>query len=177
MKNRCVFGQAHRQKQGVIMGMFKKILFSLTIVGLLVSGNGFAESQYVKTTIVEGEYNDVLSAVKEVIQGKGINIAHTLPAGDMLGRTGPAFNIKEKIFLNAESIEFCSAKVSHELVQANIENIILCPFTISVYVLASDPKHVRISNRIPHVIDKKSEQAVAHMNALVSSIIEEAAEW
>ncbi|MBF0265980.1 MAG: DUF302 domain-containing protein [Gammaproteobacteria bacterium] len=155
---------------------FNKFLFRL-IIALFISGNVSAERQYVNTTIIEGEYHDVLSSVKEIIQGKGINIAHTLPAGDMLGRTGPAFNIKEKVYLNAETVEFCSAKISHQLVQANVENIVLCPFTISVYVLASDPKHVRISTPEPFIIDDKSKEAVENMKTLVSEIIQEAAEW
>ncbi len=136
-----------------------------------------AENKYVKTTVVEGEYEEVLSTVKEVIKGKGINIAHTLPAGDMLGRTGPSFNIKTKVFLHAESIEFCSAKVSHKLALANPENIILCPFTISVYVLSSDPKQVRLSTRTPFIIDDASKTAVSEMQQLIDDIIKEASEW
>lgn len=159
------------------MRISAKLIFSLIFVALASSNPVFAGSKFVNTTIVEGDYEDVLSAVKEVIQGKGINIAHTLPAGGMLGRTGPAFNIKEKVYLNAETIEFCSAKISHQLAQANPENIVLCPFTISVYVLSSDPKNVRLSTTNPFVIDEKSKEPVEKMKALVAEIIEEAADW
>ena len=76
----------------------------------------------VKTVKAEGEFADVLDSVKGAIEGKGINIAHTLPASDMLNRTGEAFGITENVFISAETVEFCSARISHQLARANHEN-------------------------------------------------------
>ncbi len=131
----------------------------------------------VVTVKVEAEFEEVLDSVKSAIAGRGINIAHILPASEMLNRTAPAFGIEENVFLHAQTIEFCSAKISHHLVQANPENILLCPFTISVYVLTKDPTHVWISYRRPYVIDPGSAAAVGEIVALVEGIIEEAIAW
>ena len=157
------------------------VLFSLSL-GLLAAlpagANDEPEQSPVYTKIVEdGKYSDTLEAVKEIIKSKGINIAHTLPPSDMLGRTGPAFGITQPILQDGEIIEFCSAKVSHQLIQANPENIVLCPFVISVYVLSEDPANVRMTYRMPYVIDEASQTAIEAMNDLVIGIIEEAAEW
>ena len=157
-------------------------LLSVMLLGMLISvpasANGEAEAAPVYTKIVEdGVFADTLEAVKEIIKGKGINIAHTLPPSDMLGRTGPAFGITEQVLKDGEIIEFCSAKISHQLIQANPENIVLCPFVISVYVLNTDPGNVRMTYRKPYVIDEASQAAVDAMNALVIGIIDEAADW
>ncbi len=128
------------------------------------------------TKSIEGKFDEVYLGLKDVITGRGINIAHTLGAAAMLNRTGPAFGIKKNVFLNAETVEFCSAKISHELAAQNPQNIVLCPFTISVYVLTSDPKHVHLTYRIP-VGGKGSEQVTNKIADLIKSIITEATEW
>lgn len=150
----------------------------LLVTGLFLTVPVIQAEAPVHTTVVEdAEFEDILSAVKEIIQGKGINIAHTLPPSDMLQRTGPAFGITKQVLKNGEIIEFCSAKISHQLIQANPENITLCPFTVSVYVLESDPKNVRMTFRQPFVLDEASQKPVDEMVELVKGIIEEAAEW
>jgi hypothetical protein len=49
----------------------------------------------VVTTKVEGRFGAVLDNVRMAIVGRGLNVAHTLPASGMLSRTGPAFGIRE----------------------------------------------------------------------------------
>jgi uncharacterized protein (DUF302 family) len=156
------------------------IAFVLCLVSFvpLVSANGVTQEHPVYTRIVEGgSYNDTLQAVKQIIEGRGINIAHTLPPSEMLQRTGPAFGITQPVLKDGEIIEFCSAKISHQLILANPENISLCPFTVSVYVLNADPGNVRLTFRKPFVIDDASREAVDAMTELVRGIIDEAAEW
>ncbi len=128
------------------------------------------------TKTVEGKFDEVYLGLKDVITGRGINIAHTLAAAAMLNRTGPAFGIKKNVYLSAETVEFCSAKISHELAAQNPQNVVLCPFTISVYVLTSDPKNVHLTYRVP-VGGKGSEQVVGKIVKLIESIIKEATEW
>jgi uncharacterized protein (DUF302 family) len=96
----------------------------------------------------------------------------------MLNRTGKDFGIEKNVFLQAETVEFCSARISHRLAQANHENILLCPFTISIYVLSDDPEHVYLSWRRPFALsDTESQAAVQEMVELIETIIREASEW
>lgn len=136
---------------------------------------GADESPFVVTQ-VEGEYEDVLDSVKTAIKGKGINIAHTLPAAEMLNRTGKDFGVTSNVYLNAEIVEFCSASISHTLAQKNSANIMLCPFSISVYVTNDDPKHVNLAYRRP-VAGKESTEEAGEVAKLIESIITEASEW
>ncbi|MEN8108348.1 MAG: DUF302 domain-containing protein [Pseudomonadota bacterium] len=140
--------------------------------------NGSAADGPVKTVKIEGDFRDTLRSVKFAIHGKGINIAHTLPASNMLNRTARDFGIEKNVFLQAETVEFCSARISHQLAQANYENILLCPFTISVYVLTTDPGHVYLSYRRPFTLpDDASQAAVEEVVQLIESVISEATEW
>ena len=154
-------------------------LLTLLLVAALVFSSqqpAFATSGPFVTKTVEGKFDEVYLGLKDVITGRGINIAHTLGASAMLNRTGPAFGIKKNVYINAETVEFCSAKISHELAAQNPQNVVLCPFTISVYVLTSDPKNVRLTYRIP-VGAKGSERVVGKIVKLIESIIKEATEW
>ena len=127
----------------------------------------------VVTSKVEGKFHEVVSNIRMAIIGKGINIAHELPASDMLNRTGPAYGYQTNTYNNARTFEFCSARISHKLARQNPDNIVLCPFTISVYTLTTDPDIVHISYRIP-VGRPGSENIVKEIIELISSIIEDA---
>jgi len=152
-------------KPGLVATMFA--------VMLALSGPLRAADDPIVTTVIEGDFTDVSESVRAAIVGKGINIAHELPASEMLHRTGPAFGYQDKVYADARTFEFCSAAISHKLARANPDNIVLCPFTISVYVLAAEPGKVRLSYRIP-TGKPGSEDAVAEVVELVQSIIEDA---
>lgn len=153
------------------------VRFLLLVIAAVVAVPATAGESPVVTVKVKAEFADILDNVKSTIAGRGINIAHVLPASEMLNRTGESFGIKENVFIEAQTVEFCSARISHHLAKANPENILLCPFTISVYVLTSDPEHVRVSYRSPYTIDPGSEPAVREMVELVKGIVEEAVAW
>lgn len=154
-----------------------QIRFFLLVVAAMPAAPAAADDSPIVTVEVEAEFGDVLDSVKSTIAGRGINIAHVLPASEMLNRTGESFGVRENVFIEAQTVEFCSARISHHLAQANPENILLCPFTISVYVLTSDPGHVRVSYRRPYTIDPASAPAVKEIVELVEGIIEEAVAW
>lgn len=145
----------------------------LTVFALLFSTTLFAVGDPVvithKTT---GTYEDVSANVRDTIEGKGINVAHVLPAGDMLHRTGPAFGYKSDVYKQAQTFEFCSAAISHKLARQHPENIVLCPFTISVYTLVESPSLVNLSYRVP-VGKPGSEAVVQEVVDLIESIIAE----
>ena len=149
------------------------------VAALVLAGSVCAaeEDSPVVTTKVEGRFGEVLHSVRMAIVGRGLNVAHTLPASGMLSRSGLAFGIQELPYESAEIIEFCSARISHRLTAANPENISLCPFTIAIYVMPSDPQHVRLTYRKPYVIDEASREATEAMVQLVEGVIEEATAW
>ena len=124
-------------------------------------------------TEVKGDYHEVANNIRMAIIGKGINIAHELPASEMLNRTGSAYGYAANTYSNARIFEFCSARLSQKLSRQSSDNIILCPFTISVYSLVSKPDIVHITYRKP-VGRPGSEAIVEEVIELISSIVEDA---
>ena len=147
----------------------KLLLACLLLIPCLVQ----AAEDPIVTTIVEGEFYDVVRDLRAAIIGKGINIAHTLPASEMLRRTGPAFGYHHDVYADAEIFEFCSANISHKLARRHPDNIVLCPFTISVYTLVSEPVKVRLSYRIP-TGRPGTEPEVEEIVVLIQGILEDA---
>ncbi|MEG3619741.1 DUF302 domain-containing protein [Magnetovibrio sp. PR-2] len=153
--------------------MTKSVCIILALALFVVSPMAHAGETTIVSTTVEGTFEDTSSAVKEAIIGKGINIAHVLPASDMLNRTGPAFGYTKGVYDKAEIYEFCSAAISQKLARIDPANIVLCPFTIGVYTLPENPGEVHITYKIP-TGKPGSEQAVEEIQALISSIVEDA---
>jgi len=139
----------------------------------LASFVAFAAEDPIVATEVNGDFHEVAHNIRMAIIGKGINIAHELPASDMLNRTGLAYGYQTNIYKNARIFEFCSARISHKLSRQNPDNMILCPFTISIYTLVGKPGTVHITYRKP-VGRPGSETIVEEVIELISSIIEDA---
>lgn len=146
--------------------------FLLCILYLLPQTAAASEDPVV-TIKVEGDYHEVANNIRMSIIGKGINIAHEFPASGMLNRTGPAYGYKTNTYTNANIFEFCSARISQKLARQHPDNIVLCPFTISAYTLATEPEFVYLSYRKP-IGRPGSEEIVKQVIALISSIIEDA---
>lgn len=163
--------------QGSVMrAAIKHITVLLLIVQAMTTGliqQTHAAEDTIVMTRVEGDFVDVSANIRAAIIGKGINIANTLPASEMLHRTGPAFGYNNDVYLDAITYEFCSASISHKLARAHPDNIVLCPFTISVYVVSDEPGYVRLSYRIP-TGKPGTEEIIKEIVDLIQSIIDDA---
>ena len=135
--------------------------------------NSLAADDTIVTVKVEGDFFDVSANVRSAIVGKGINISNIVAASQMLHRTGADFGYDDKVYLEAESYEFCSARLSHKLARVHPDNIVLCPFIIAVYVVADEPEIVRISYRIPSG-KPGTEAVIDEIVELMEGIVEDA---
>lgn len=139
----------------------------------LCFAHGAQAQEYIVTTSVEGSFNEVKDNIKNAIVGRGLNIANELHASDMLNRTGPDLGFPDAIYTHAETVEFCSASISHKLVQANLHNVVLCPFGISIYELVAEPQTIYLSYRRP-LADSDSAEAAQEVEDLIQGIIQDA---
>jgi uncharacterized protein (DUF302 family) len=120
-------------------------------------------------------YEDVIENVKDAIIGRGLNITSVLSTSEMLNRTGHDLGYDKNVFRHAEIIQFCSAVIAHQLASINPNNMVFCPFAISVYQLSEDDKTVYVTYRKPEA-DKESAEVINKVDQLIKSIIEEATE-
>lgn len=106
----------------------------IALLALLWSLSPMA-ADFANITTVKGEFADVKADLVSAIEKQGLVINATAHVGDMLERTGRDLGKNKKIYDHAEVIEFCSAKVSRTMMEADPRNIIYCPYTIAVYTL------------------------------------------
>jgi uncharacterized protein (DUF302 family) len=107
------------------------------------------------------EYDLVKENLELAITDRGMLISGTLHVGDMLNRTGKDLGFPKAVFKNAESIEFCSALMSHRMMSADASNLVLCPFTLAVYIKTAEPDQVYVAYRKPLLAGESAELAKA----------------
>lgn len=145
------------------------------LLGLLCVIAHAAQTTQFNSVQSTDSYEDVMENVKDAIIGRGLNISNVLPASEMLNRTGHDLGYDKNVFSHAETIEFCSANLSHQLVAINPNNMVLCPFTISVYQLSKDENTVHVTYRTP-AAGQESAAVIDKVDQLIKSIIQEATE-
>ena len=74
-----------------ITGTALSLTFSVLMSYASLVSNSRAAENNIVTVKVEGDFIDVSSNERAAVIGKGINIAHVLPASEMPHRTSPAF--------------------------------------------------------------------------------------
>jgi uncharacterized protein (DUF302 family) len=156
--------------------MFKIISLLLGVcVYLGVTQPVLAEGAHMSVYTKQGTFADVKDAVEMAITGRGFVINNISHVGNMLERTGKDLGDGKQVFLQAEALEFCSATVSRKMMEADPDNIVFCPYIISIYVLPSKPGEVRVAFRKTQMVgSQKSQNALTDVNVLLTEIIQEA---
>jgi uncharacterized protein (DUF302 family) len=140
--------------------------------GALAGGEPMQEGQPGRIYTTDQTFEDVVENVKMGVIDQGLLVSGTLHVSDMLNRTASDLGFSE-VFSKAESVEFCSALISHKMAQAAPENIGLCPFTIAVYVKKDEPGRVYVAYRIP-ILSGDAAEVSAAIVELLDGIAQEA---
>ncbi|MEN8179225.1 MAG: DUF302 domain-containing protein [Pseudomonadota bacterium] len=150
-------------------------VFILMAVGFCHAG-GETSGQQGPMVIYQSEepFEDVIDNIKMAIEERGMLVSGTLHVSEMLNRTGPDLGYKQ-VFEKAESVEFCSASISHQMTQAAPENMTICPFTISVYIKAGEPDQLFVSYRRPSLAGD-AVKVTGAINELLGGIIQDSIE-
>lgn len=123
----------------------------------------------------KGEFNEVKERVVMAIENRGMVLNYTAHVGDMLERTGKDLGRERRIYTRAEVIEFCSAALSRDTMEADVRNIVFCPYTIAIYALPKEPGKVHVSYRKPAAIGSaRSIKALRAVETLLQDIVREA---
>jgi uncharacterized protein (DUF302 family) len=140
--------------------------------GALAGGEPMQEGQPGRIYTTDQTFEDVVENVKMGVIDQGLLVSGTLHVSDMLNRTASDLGFSE-VFSKAESVEFCSALISHKMAQAAPENIGVCPFTIAVYVKKDEPGRVYVAYRIP-VLSGDASKVSAAIVELLDGIAQDA---
>jgi uncharacterized protein (DUF302 family) len=118
---------------------------------------------------VSGKFEDVKDNVRLAIEAQGLVINSVSNVGQMLERTGAELGKSRRIYGHGELFEFCSAKVSRQMMEVDAVNLVFCPFTIAVYTLPEQPAKVFVGYRKP-----PADPAFVPVVSLLKAIVAEA---
>ncbi len=129
-----------------------------------------AAAQSWVTYTTEESFDDVLFSVENAITDQGLVIDSISHVGDMLERTRADVGSDKVLFVRAEVYQFCSARLSRKVMEANPMNIAFCPYGIFVAELADDPGKVVVGYRT------YPEGEMQEVQAFLDSIVKQALE-
>jgi len=141
--------------------MRKKII--AVLVALLAPG--LAAAAGAKTYAFDGDFEDAAFALETAIVNRGLVVDHVSRVGEMLARTKADVGGKKDLFVAADVYQFCSARLSRKVMEADWTNIAHCPYGVFV---ADTGDGVVIGYR------EMPEGAMQEVEALLDSIAREA---
>ena len=154
--------------------MFRIALLAGLFYAGLIHG-AFAAGDYMAVFTKTGNFDDVRDAVEMAITDRGMVINNVSHVGEMLERTGKDLGETRQIFIRAEVLEFCSAVVSRKMMEPDPDNIVFCPYAISIYVVPEKPGEIRVAYRKPQIVGSPaSQKALKGVDELLSGIVHDA---
>ena len=97
---------------------------------------------------LNADFQLVQESVREAIEGAGLVVTAVIPLNQMLMRTADDLGKGKSPFRDAETIQFCSARLAWELVEESAAQVSFCPLSLSIYSQPGMPGSV-ISWRSP----------------------------
>ena len=116
-----------------------------------------AQAQDAMTITVEDDFDNVAFAVEGAILGQGLVVDSVSHVGEMLNRTAADVGGGEPVYERADVYNFCSATITREVMEADPNNIMHCPYGIFIYQLAGNEEEVVVGFRF---IDSESMDPV-----------------
>ena len=129
--------------------------------------------EYAHVFSTESTFEDAKDDLLEAIASNGLVISYTSHAKTMLDNTAAVSSVTKSVYENAEILLFCKADLSHKLVAGNPHNIVLCPYSIAIYVLVDEPETVYLSFPKPLASDEEIKALTKPIEELLINIIEE----
>ena len=127
-------------------------------------------AQNMTTVTIEESFDDMEFAIESAILDMGLAIDFVSHSGDMLERTRVDVGSDVVLFTNASIFNFCSATVSRQVMEAEITNMMFCPYSIFLYELPANPGEIVIGHQT------YPGDSMVPANALLDEIIANAVE-
>jgi hypothetical protein len=135
---------------------------------------GAAEAP-IRVYAVKDSIENVKQEVSDAIVKRGLVVDYTAHIGAMLARTAKDVGASKTIFVDAQSLQFCSATLSRRTMEADPANVAFCPHVIFVYALPGSPGTTHVGYRpLPRLGSKQSRAAIDAVNTLLDGIVREA---
>lgn len=158
--------------------MYQRMLTAIALAVILILPHIPAQADTMagyKVREVNQDFDSTLFELTNAIVNRGLVIDYTGHVSKMLERTSQATGGSSP-YKHARYLNFCSAKLSAAAMQADPDNLAVCPYVVFAYELKSKPGITRIGYRRPVASEKASaKQALMNIEKLLDGIIADAA--
>ena len=144
------------------------------VAGAALYGTAQANAAEVVVRSTKGEFKEVKERVLHAIENRGLVLNYTARIGAMLERTGKDIGAARRIYGEAEMLEFCSARISRDTMEADPRNIAYCPYSIAIYTLPKEKDRVYVAyRRIEASGSGQSAKSLRAVDQLLADIVAE----
>lgn len=149
----------------------RSLCLAVTLAALLCANAANATPVVSKTA---GTFEEVKENLTNALTNRGMVVNNVAHIGDMLARTGKDIGKANSVYVKAEAIEFCSATISRNTMEADPHNIAYCPYVIAIYTLPKEPKTVYVTYRKPTGAGSRASNAsLAEVEKLLRELVKE----
>lgn len=151
--------------------------FSLFVATMLFTAlPAYSANNSIKSYQFEGSYEDAVFDLGEALTNKGLVIDHKAQVANMLNRTAKDIGATTTVYKNGQVIEFCSAKLSRDAMEADPLNMAFCPYSMFVFETVANPGKITIGYKIlTGASGTASIKALKAVNKIMDEMVREAA--
>jgi hypothetical protein len=171
---RSGFAAGSLEGDTMITRVITRVLLLLVAMAVVPPALPDSEGPVVLVKASDG-FDDVKENIVNAITNRGLLTSGELHVSEMLNRTGPDLGFEPPVYVKAESVEFCSALMSHKMTQVDPVNLVICPFTIAVFIKTNEPEQVYVAFRRQSLAGP-AEAVESEVNQLLQEIVSEALE-
>lgn len=147
-----------------------RLFITLLLLAATQLANGASPELVTRTA--RGKFDDIKERVLLAIENRGLVLNYTARVGEMLKRTGKDIGRTQVIYDQAEVLEFCSARLSRDSMEADPRNILYCPYSIAIYTLPQEQGAVHVGYR--KLASGSGSRPLAAIDKLLEDIVREA---
>ncbi len=121
----------------------------LAVLAFSLMPEAFAADDVHTTLLINTDFPSAREALIESIEAEGLVVSAVIPFGSMLERTADGLGKGVSPFVDAEIVQFCSARLARQLVDEDVAQIALCPLSIAVFATRVAPEQITYAYHAP----------------------------
>jgi uncharacterized protein (DUF302 family) len=149
-----------------VMRVLRRFFLRLILLGFVLARGAAAGD--IQSVELAGDFALAHESVIEAIEGAGLVVTAIIPVNQMLNRTAHDLGRVKSPYAEAETIQFCSARLAWLLVEEDARQLTLCPLSLTIHSLPDRPGSV-LSYRSPGRETPARTQGDELLRALVAA--------
>lgn len=154
------------------MRFLKPLLVSFAAVALSVTAVAAQDS---KTYTSKKKFDEVRFELGNAVVARGFAVQSEGNIAKMLDRTAADVGATKSVYKNGEYLQFCSAKYTRMMVEADPANFGNCPFLVFVYETTAKPGEVVVGYRgLGSARTAASKKVFAEIEKMLDGLVKDA---